>query len=348
MKKCFCAFVLTIVFVTQCYANLPKSIGQGKQPQVSLDNAGSVRVVYGLGDKIFCATSTNHGQTFSAPIIVAEVTGMHLGMGRGPQLASSAGCSIITAMDKAGNIHWFKLTKGATKWQSMGVINDLDKSAPEGMMAIGADSKDNFYAVWLDIRVGKHNQICFSSLHAKSNKWLANRLIYQSADMHVCECCKPSIVVSGNTVAVMFRNWLNGSRDLYTLRSDNGGKSFSDAQKMGLDTWKLNGCPMDGGGIRLNASNQIQTVWQRKGDIYFAQGADPEIYIGKGKTCSVVANSAQALITYQSLDTLKLVTIPATKTTVIGEGNFLRSVQLPGNHNFFVWEQGDQVQYRVL
>jgi hypothetical protein len=350
MKKYFWLIALVIGFATESYASSPhtNTIGQGRQPQVSVDNAGIVRVVYGLDDKIFCATSTNHAKTFSAPVLVAQLDGMHLGMGRGPQLASSAGCSVITAMDKAGDIHWFKQAKGNAKWQSMGVINDLKGSAPEGMMAIGADNSDNFYAVWLDIRAGKHNQICFSSLPAKSNKWLANRLIYKSADMHVCECCKPSIAVSGNTVAVMFRNWLNGSRDLYTLRSADAGRTFSPAQKMGLGTWKLDGCPMDGGGIRLNTSNVVQTVWQRKGDIYFAQGADPEMYIGRGKTCSMVANGTQALITYQNNDTLKLLTMPNKKTTIIGEGNFVRSVQLKGIHNFFVWEQSGQVQYRVL
>jgi hypothetical protein len=350
MKKWFCLILLAVGFTSQSDAGLPgiNTIGQGKQPQVSVDNAGIVRVVYGLEDKVFCATSTDNAQTFTAPVLVAQIAGMHLGMGRGPQLASSAGCSIITAMDNAGNIHWFKQNKGNAKWQPMGVINDLKRSAPEGMIAIGADNKDNFYAVWLDTRLGGKNQIWFSSLSGKVTKWSANRLIYKSADQHVCECCKPSIAVSGNTVAVMFRNWLNGSRDLYTLRSADAGKTFSAAQKMGLGTWKLDGCPMDGGGVRINTSNQIQTVWQRKGDIYFAQGADPELYIGKGKTCSLVANGEQAIITYQNNDTLKLVTIPDKKTTVIGQGDFVRSVQLKANHNFFVWEQGNQIQYRLL
>jgi hypothetical protein len=350
MLQRFFFLMFVIGFAGNVYADLPgiNTIGQGKQPQLSVDNAGTVRVVYGSDDKIFCATSANHGQTFTAPVLVAQVTGMHLGMGRGPQLASSASCSIITAMDKVGNIHWFKQNKGATKWQQMGVINDLKGSAPEGMNAIGADDKNNFYAVWLDIREGKHNQICFSSLSAGSDKWAVNRLIYKSPDAHVCECCKPSIAVAGNTVAVMFRNWLNGSRDLYTLRSANGGKSFSEAQKMGLGTWKLNGCPMDGGAVRLSQNNVTQTTWQRKGEIFFAQGTDPEMYIGKGKTCSLVGNSKQAMITYQNNDTLKLVTMPDKKTSTIGEGSFMRSAQLAGNRNLFVWEQGDQVRYRVM
>jgi hypothetical protein len=351
MMKKLSVFVLVILaLIGPSYAALPgiNTIGQGKQPQVSVDNNGTVRVVYGLADKIFCATSLDHGQTFSKPVLAAQVTDMHLGMSRGPQLSSSATCSIITAMDKTGNIHWFKLKNGSKDWQPMGVINDLKGSAPEGLMSITADNKDNFYAVWLDTRLGGKNQVWFSLLSGKSTKWATNKLVYKSPDAHVCECCKPNIAVTGNSVAIMFRNWLNGSRDLYVVRSANAGQTFSDAQKMGLDTWKLNGCPMDGGGIRLNASNQIQTTWQRKGEIYFAQGTDPEVYIGKGKTCSLTGNADQAAIVYQNNDTLRMVTIPDKRSTIIGEGNFVRSIRLSNAQNLFVWEQGDQVKYRLL
>jgi hypothetical protein len=350
MKIRYYLILLIAGFLFSSYSGAPavNRIGEGKQPQVAVDNNGVVRVVYGSADKIFCATSADHGQTFSKPVLVAQVPNMHLGMSRGPQLASSAHGSVITAIDKAGNIHWFKLNNGSENWLAMGTVNDLKGSAPEGMINISADAKDNFYAVWLDTRVGGKNQIWFASLSGRTNKWSTNKMIYRSPDQHVCECCRPSVIASGTTVAVMFRNWLNGSRDLYVLRSANSGETFAAAQKMGLDTWKLNGCPMDGGGIRINAVNQVQTTWQRKGDIYFAQGSDPEVYIAKGKTCSLTNNAGQAMITYQNNDTLKMVTMPDKKTTVIGEGDFVRSVQVANDRSIFVWEQDGQVKYRSL
>jgi hypothetical protein len=350
MKKVLLLLLLTTSLGLTAYRLLPivNTIAEGKQPQVSVDNSGIVRVVYGLDDNIFCATSKDHGQTFSKPVLVAHVANMHLGMSRGPQLSSSANLSVITAMDKSGNIHWFKLNNSSQKWQAMGLANDLKGSAPEGLMALSADKKDNFYAVWLDTRLGGKNQIWFASLSAGANKWSANRLVYKSPDGHVCECCKPGISVSGSSMAVMFRNWLNGSRDLYVVRSVNAGKTFSDAQKMGLDTWKLNGCPMDGGGITTNSSNIVQTVWQRKGDIFFAQGNEPEVYIGKGKTCTMADNATHTIIAYQNNDTLKMVTVPGKKTTIIGEGDFVKLASLNTGHNFCVWEQDSHVRYRLL
>src|SRR5262249_34635761 len=156
-------------------------------------------------------------------------------------IASSAHYSIVTAMDKSGDIHCFQLNNAAKEWKSIGTINDVKESSPEGLMSIAADRQDNFYAVWLDIRTGRNNQIYFSTLSGNTKKWSSNTLIYQSPDGHVCECCKPSIYANGKTVAVMFRNWLNGSRDLYLLKSSNKGQSFEKAQKLGEDTWKLNG-----------------------------------------------------------------------------------------------------------
>lgn len=350
MKYLFFLVLLGFGFIILSSSSPQNSdvIGQGKQPQVSIDNKGIVRVVYGLDENIFCATSNNHGQTFSKPVLVAHITGMHLGMGRGPQLSSSVNYSVITAMDKTGNIHWFKLDHTAQKWEAMGLINDQKGSAPEGLMAISADKENHFYAVWLDTRLGGSNQIWFSSLSGNAKGWSANRLAYQSPDKHVCECCKPSIAVSGSTVAIMFRNWLNGSRDLYVAKSTNGGQTFSAAQKMGTDTWKLNGCPMDGGALRIAPSNSIQTVWQRKGDIYYAQPGKPEIYIAKGRYANIAGSTANAVVTYQNIDTLNMVSLPDKKATVIGIGSFLKVGQLTSKNEFFVWEQGNDIKFRTL
>jgi hypothetical protein len=286
MRKALLALLSGIMFFAFGAWNKPSAtvIGDGEQPQISADTKGVIRVVFGRGESIFCATSDDKGITFSKPVLVAKVPKMHLGMSRGPQVTSSDKLSIITAMDQTGNIHWFRLlSQGANKWESMGTVNDLPKSAPEGLMSIASDKKDNFYAVWLDTRTGGKNQIYFSSLADRAANWSKNLLTYRSPDGHVCECCKPNIAVNGAEVVVMYRNWLNGSRDLYLTRSANNGRSFTSAEKLGLDTWKLNGCPMDGGGLVIGNNHIVQTVWQRKGLIYYDLPGKPEAYIAKGR-----------------------------------------------------------------
>lgn len=324
------------------------TIGEGQQPHIGVDSRGTVRVVFGLGDKIFCATSANAGRTFGKPVLVGQVPDMHLGMSRGPQLASSAGYSVITAIDKSGNIHWFRLNNGSRQWQAMGTVNDLKGSASEGLMGLAADKRDNFYAVWLDIRTGKRNQIYFSALPAGSAKWSKNTLVYQSPDGHVCECCKPNVAVNGSNVAIMFRNWLNGSRDLYVARSAKGGKTFTAPQKLGLDTWKLNGCPMDGGGLLVNAANGVETVWQRKGMVYYCRPGAPEVFVANGRTCGINGDGVNTFITYQTGDTLKVAGLTHKPVQVVGNGAFLQSAVLAGGKLFCVWEQDGVIRFKSI
>lgn len=350
MKKILPALLLgsIFLFLTSWSDKKTDTLSDGSQPQVSIDNKGVIRVVFGRDDKIFCSTSSDKGITFSGPVLIAQVPGMHLGMSRGPQVASSANYSVIIAMDKSGNIHWYKCSNLSNKWKAMGSINDLNGSAPEGLMSVAADKNDNFYAVWLDIRTGKHNQVYFSSLSGSGIRWSKNRLAYQSPDEHVCECCKPNIAVKGSTVAIMFRNWLNGSRDLYLIRSFDSGKSFTAAQKLGMDTWKLNGCPMDGGGIIIDDSNIIHTAWQRKGIIYYDEPGKPEVYIGKGRICNIAGAGNNRLITYQNNDTVKVLTLPSKNVIALGRGGFLKSLLLPDGHIFCVWEQDNKIKFKKV
>jgi len=350
MKKTFLFILTWIIISVPAFKAIAAEgvISTGSQPQISADNKGVIRVVFGGKDSIFCATSTNQGASFSKPVLVGHVANMHLGMSRGPQLASSANYSVITAMDKSGNIHWFRLSHASSKWKQMGVVNDITRSAPEGLMGIAADKKDNFYAVWLDTRIGQHNQVYFSKLMAKSAAWSKNILAYQSPDGHVCECCKPNIAVNDNGVAIMFRNWLKGSRDLYVTRSADGGKIFQPAQKLGAGTWPLNGCPMDGGGVVIDGADKIHTAWQRQGDIFYVQPGGSETLIGKGRNCTITAAGTETIISFQDNDMLKVVSVADKNAIMVGKGAFLKSILLGGNKMLCVWEQDNTIKFKKI
>ena len=320
---------------------------KGQQPQLSLDKNGTVRMAFGRQDSIFCSTKPAHAAGFSAPRFVGAVKGMHLGMTRGPQIATSSNYSVITAMDKAGNIHSFLLRHTSGKWIKQKQVNDVPTSAPEGLMSVAADDQDNFYAVWLDTRKHKHNNIFISSLKSKAGKWERNRLIYESPDGHVCECCKPSIAVKGNHIAIMFRNWLNGSRDVYVTESFDKGKQFNAASKLGSGTWKLNGCPMDGGGVYIDDANQTHTTWQREGRVYYAKPQETEKEIGKGRTCSISGHGGRLLISMQDKGTVKYYDMKNTGLTDAGQGSFLKSVVLPDGKILLAWEEAGNITVQL-
>lgn len=327
--------ILFSLSLTAVYPQTP--VGQGEQPQITIDQSGTIRLVYGNDDQIYYATSTDEGETFSEPIVVGQVNEMHLGMTRGPQLASSRDYSVVTAMDKNGNIHSFRLTHKTGTWEKNGNVNDLDGSAPEGLMSIAADDKNNFYAVWLDLRENRKNNICVSTFTGKGS-WSKNQFAYKSPESHVCECCKPSIAVNGNHVSIMFRNWLRGARDLYLVTSGNKGKTFSEAQKLGVGTWPLKGCPMDGGGLSIDSENYIRTAWQRDGIVYYAEPGKPEEKIAEGRGVGMSEN----LIHWQKGSDLFFKRINGDQQ-MVGEGTALKILRLKDTSILAVWENGDQI-----
>ena len=165
-------------------------------------------------------------------------------------------------------------------------MNNIIRISKEGLTALDADGS-KAYAVWLEVNNPKGQSVYGARSIGGGKTWNKNIIVYASPSGTVCECCKPSVKVSGNNVYVMFRNFLNGNRDLYLIKSSDGGKTLGQAQKLGNGSWKLDGCPMDGGGLAINNNKIPETVWRRQGKIYTAQPGKPENEIGEGRSCSI-------------------------------------------------------------
>ena len=344
MKKII-SVLIVFLFVSlniSSASNEPIGIATGLQPQMTIDPLGNIRIVYGNNDTIYCATSSDNGQSFKDIKMVGIVKDMHLGMTRGPQAATSKNYTLISAMDKNGSIHIFQLQHSSGKWIKTAFANDSIGSAPEGLMSIAADEADNFYAVWLDIRFDQKNKICFAKTTNQGMTWSKNKIAYQSPDKTVCECCKPNIIVSQSKVFIMFRNWLKGSRDLYLLSSDDKGSTFKTPIKLGKGTWQLNGCPMDGGGLTVSDKNIVSTVWQREGKIYYAKPNEAEKQIGVGRRCSIT-DSQNPIITWQDGKNIKAKEINNEGIYDLGEGSFAKAIRTKDNKIVFAWEQGGKI-----
>jgi hypothetical protein len=322
-------------------------IDKGQQPQITVDDAGTVRILYGFEDKIYCATSSDQGLTFPDIALVGEVENMHLGMTRGPQIATSKHYSLVTAIDKKGNVHTFQLNHQSGKWVKKAVANDVPGAAIEGLMDIGADDNDHFYAVWLDHRNGTGNEICFTYTLNQGETWSKNKIVYKSPDHTVCECCQPSIAAGQSGIFIMFRNWINGSRDLYLIRSTDEGHTFGTACKLGYGTWKLNACPMDGGGLAVRKSSGIYSVWQREGKLYLVESDKKEEFIAQGRSCDIT-DGESPIITWQEGSELKLLDYRKGKSYDLGEGGYIKAARLKDNSILTTWEKDGNIFVKKL
>ena len=326
----------------------PIVIADGSSPQIAIDTRGTIRMVFGQRDSIFVATSTDNARSFGAPALVAVVPNMHLGNTRGPTIASSATRSAIMAIDNKGAISIFELDHRANRWtRRPEPLNSADGSAPEGLGTIAADDADTFYATWLDLREGRQNQIYFAKL-GKAGAKAVDRRIYASPAGHVCECCRPTVAVSRRNVAVMFRNWLDGARDLYVIRSTDGGTTFSEAAKLGQGTWKLDACPMDGGDLSVTATGELITTWRRELDIFITRPGQAEERLAGGRSPMLATSGGRTVVTWQDGRDIKLRSLDDDSVAVAGQGRLPQVTILRDGKLLVAWERDGKVYYRTL
>ena len=272
---------------------IPPELRGAVQPQVAVAPGGRIHVVFGKENAIYHTASAD-GRSFSAPVKIGELDKLALRMRRGPRISATDKLIVVTAISHTeGNLHSWTSADGGATWKEGAKLNDADKSAREGLHAMGGDGKGFVFATWLDLR-NAGTELWSAASRDGGATWGANTRVYQSPDGHICECCQPTAAVDAQgRVAVMWRNWLGGSRDLYLTTSADGGKTFAAAQKLGTGTWRLNGCPMDGGAVAFNPLGKPLAVWRREKTVLVSEtpaterplsevASQPVVAVGKG------------------------------------------------------------------
>lgn len=319
-------------------------VASGQMPNITVDKAGKTHLVYGKGDSILYSSSSDKGETFSDPSLIAVLPKLAASHTRGPQIVLTNIGLALTACNSQGNIFSF-VQSGSKKWEATGRVNDVDTVAKENLMSLSADGQ-NVFAVWLDLR-DKHNKIYGARSIDAGRSWKKNILIYASPDKTVCECCKPSVAIKGKNVYVMFRNWLNGNRDLHLIQSTNGGLNFGEAKKLGNGSWALNGCPMDGGGMAINKTGTPETVWNRKGAIYSCKPGEKEIEIGKGRSCAIETFDGKNI--YAWVENGEVVVLNAQNIKKnLGKGQLPQIKALNNKDIICMWENNKQIYKAIL
>jgi hypothetical protein len=324
-----------------------RQLGKGKQPAVVTDPTGVAHVVYGQGEVVYYAWSKT-GEEFEPSVRVDSLPGLAIGATRGPQIAVTKQFVVITALDKMGNVWAYALNRLSGQWQNRVRINDVDDVAKEGFIALVAGPANAFTAVWLDLRGNKQNKLIGARSTDGGRTWSVNKLVYQSPDGTICECCQVSAVSQGTQVALMFRNFVSGSRDMYLLRSTDGGQTFRAAEKLGKGTWTLSACPMDGGGMYMQPDGTLSTVWRRADKLYTARPGKPEVEIAVGRNAKIVTTKQGDYIVFQQNKQLWKRTPGQPVPTVIGLGTNATLTHLDNNRVLCLWEQDGIIRAETI
>jgi hypothetical protein len=272
----------TVVAQPPRTVQIAKSIERACQPQPATDRDGRIYVAFGAGTTVYVARSTDEAKSFDAPVAVGELEKLALGRRRGPRIAVTDGAVVVSAIshDSGNLIAWRSDDHGRT-WTGPVRVNNVDGSAREGLHAMAAGA-GQFYCTWLDLRSGS-TEIFGARSDDGGQTWQANVRVYRSPGGTVCECCHPSVAFGpDDELHVMFRNSLDGCRDMYLATSSDGGRTFPQVRKLGRGRWELDACPMDGGAVAVDADGAVITVWRRQNQIFRTVGKQPEQLLGEG------------------------------------------------------------------
>lgn len=354
MKKIILLIIIAFMFHWSCREQQKPNkkdvsiitIAHGQMPAAAAGDADALDIVFGNGDSLMYIYSANKGASFSSAELIDTLPDLIAFATRGPQIAATKNGLAVIAVNKSGDI--FSYTKDASGiWLKDGKVNDADTTDKEGFLGLSSDGENNLFAIWTDLRNDKRNKIFGARSTDGGKTWQKNILVYKSPDSTVCECCKPSVVMNGNNVVVMFRNWLHGNRDLYVIRSTDGGETFGEASKLGDGSWALNGCPMDGGGLAVNEEGGIQTVWRRKSKIFASEPGKPEKEIGEGKSCTIETINNKNVYAW-SKDGNIYCLLPDGTLKNPGKGTIPVLKSVNDNAVICVWENDKQIESYLL
>ena len=286
----------------------------GIQPQVVLDDRGTLHLVYYAGDPyhgdLFYARSHDGGASFSPALPVNENhSAIAAGTIRGAQIALGKSGRVHVAWNGSNNtgplnvdsgkpgapMLYARLNSAANAFEPERNLM-LHSFGLDGGGSIGADTDGNVYVTWHGIgtkeakgtgKQGEARRRVWVARSEDDGKTFASEAKAWAQETGACGCCGMKIFVDRNrNVFALYRSATESvHRDIYLLRSDDQGRTF---QGQLLHKWNINACPMSSMDFAENASVLVG-AWETGGQVYWTRitergsAADPISAPGEGK-----------------------------------------------------------------
>jgi hypothetical protein len=327
-----------------------------EQPQLAVRGDGALALVFVAGGTSIRLSLRLPGKEWQAPATVADLPYLAAGMHRGPRVAFAGDAIVVACIEShwdsktktvagSGNLTVRRSNDGGAHWSAPVKVNGENGSAAEGLHALAAQG-DRVAVVWLDPRgEPKGSKVWCAESTDGGVTFGKDFIAHAGKSGPICPCCHPSLCLdtSGRPV-VMWRDALDGNRDLYTGVIAEPGKAIRAPEAAGEGHWRIDACPMDGGGLGLAAAGKPISVWRREDAIFWAYagkehrlggGRNPTLAAGAGTT-ALVAWEAGGLIATALVDAAAPEGKPLARA--LGAGVFPAVAALPGGHFVVVAE----------
>lgn len=256
----------------------------GLQPQVAIDAAGLLHVVYfngepANGDLFYTKLDASGGQ-FSTPIRVntqpggaiatGTVRGAHVAVGRGGQVhVAWMGSSRATprATGGAAPMMYTRLDETGRRFEPERNVLQFAVGL-DGGGSLAADASGNVYVAWHAGGPGSQSEADRRVWLARSTddgRTFAREAAVSDARDGACGCCGMRVMVDNDgAVRMLYRSATEMThRDTYLLTSRDQGRSFT-ADK--IDEWNVGACQMSTYAL-ARAPGATLAAWETAGDV---------------------------------------------------------------------------------
>lgn len=268
----------------------------GIQPEVALDDGGTLHLVYYTGDAhhgdLFYARSKDGGANFSSALPVNEGgSAIAAGTIRGAQLALGKAGRVHVAWNGSNNAGPLNPDAGKpgapmlyTRLKDSGDGFEQERNVMhhsfglDGGGSIAADKTGNVYVAWHGIgeseakgtgKEGEARRRVWLTKSEDAGKTFSAEAKAWAQETGACGCCGMKVFASRNgEVFALYRSAAESvHRDIYLLSSNDRGRTF---QGRLLHKWNINACPMSSMDFAENA-NGVVAAWETGGQVYWAR-----------------------------------------------------------------------------
>lgn len=266
--------------------------GGGIQPQIAVDRAGVVHMIYLSGEPgaadVFYVRSSDGGRSFSRAVRVNSQDGSAIATGtiRGAQIAIGRNGTVHVAWNGSGKALPRPPVNPRTKRAGMPMLYARGNAAGtaferqrnlmsrttnlDGGGSIAADGRGGIYVAWHGNAVvgedGEDARRVWIARSADDGVTFEKERPVSDPATGVCGCCALGLAATpGGELQLLYRSATDKiHRDIYSLVSRDRGRTFEGGRVQG---WEIGACPMTS--MSIVAGSQVLRAWETDGQVYF-------------------------------------------------------------------------------
>jgi hypothetical protein len=276
----FTAYARAQEFSTPVQINPVQSNSQQKAPQFAFAPDGRmycgwIDYTQNPGGDLVISVSTDGGVSFSEPVGVRIGGSINTDFQRTLLLAASAnGIVHVVWMESQFNnqpdIFYTRSTDGGSTFAMARSVSADENKWVQDFPSLAIDGGDGVYICFLDEREKSQGQSNNTQLYltrstdgGETFSDPVRTTFYPDGIGGTCECCATDIVASAEGhLYLVYRSNIENRRDIYVVRSMDGGVTFETPILAASEPWFIDSCPVTGPSADLDEAENLHIVWR--------------------------------------------------------------------------------------